>query len=100
MLVEGCRIETRLDIKSIPGNIHISGHSHDDLVDVWMRHSHSKSIDLSHVIHNFEIGNTSMNKLLSARNLNEYNEYLSFFPLNNYKSITPPNFLQNVEDEI
>lgn len=94
MLNEGCRIECYLDIKSIPGNIHISGHSHDDLVDVWMRHSRSNSIDLSHIIHNFEIGNASINHLFKKQTTasNAYNEYLSFLPLNGFKSVIPTNY--------
>ena len=47
LLPEGCRIEANLEIKNIPGNIHISGHAHDDLVDIWNKYNHRTGIDLS-----------------------------------------------------
>eukprot|EP01084_Bolivina_argentea_P094553 169976_1 len=103
MLPEGCRIEANLEIKNIPGNIHISGHSHDDLVDIWTKYSDRKSIDLSHIIHNFEIGNKSINNLLLNSNINNNNvfdKYVSFFPLNGFISITPPSFIKEIERDI
>ena len=102
MLPEGCRIEANLEIKNIPGNIHISGHAHDDLVDIWTKYNERKSIDLSHIIHNFEIGNRTINDLLLNSNINDNNafgEYVSFFPLNDFKSVTPPSFIKQLEDE-
>ena len=82
---EGCRIEANLDINRVRGNLHITGHAHSDLVDIWMKHK--LNMDLSHIIHNFVFGNISDNKD-------------AFVPLNNYHTITQPSYVRQINEKI
>lgn len=87
---EGCRIEANLSINRVRGNLHITGHAHSDLVDIWMKLN--KKMDLSHVIHNFVFGNI---KQISNIDDNE-----AFMPLNSFTSVTQPSYVKSLNDKI
>ncbi|ETO16299.1 hypothetical protein RFI_21055 [Reticulomyxa filosa] len=91
LLNDGCRIEANIEIKRVHGNIHISGHAHEDLLDVWIKYN--GQIDLSHYIETWHFGNAISQEQMSI--MTKVQNSLAFDPLNGFTSLTPPIYFQS-----